>query len=73
MVVLTGVNFADEQNMYKTTKNSLLKFIRYLTVRKARTEQDIELEPSWRKSTSSSKRNVCAGVQRCKIGWMKRY
>ena len=27
MIVLTGVNFADKENMYKQTKNSLIKFM----------------------------------------------
>ena len=54
MFVLTGINFADKENMHKETKHSLLKCMGDLTVGKARTGLDIKLEPAWRKSTSSS-------------------
>ena len=72
MFVLTGVNFADKENMYKETKLSSLKFMGDLTVGKARTGLDIKLEPAWRKSTSSSNRTEQDRVQRCNIGWMKK-
>ena len=47
----------------------LITFMGDLTEGKARTGLDIQLEPAWRKSTSSSARTVHA--QRCNIGWMK--
>ena len=72
MFVLTGVDFADKENMYKETKHSLLKLMGDLTVGKARTGLDIKLEPAWRKSTSSSNRTVQEGVQHCNSGWMKK-
>ena len=72
MFVLTGVDFADKENMYKETKHSLLKLMGDLTVGKARTGLDIKLEPAWRKSTSSSNRTVQEGVQHCISGWMKK-
>ena len=40
MIVLTGVNFADKENMYKQTKNSLIKFMGGLTEEEAETGQD---------------------------------
>ena len=72
MFVLTGMDFADKENMYKETKHSLLKLMGDLTVGKARTGLDIKLEPAWRKSTSSSNRTVQEGVQHCNSGWMKK-
>ena len=36
MIVLTGVNFADKENIYKDTKRSLIKFMRDLTEGKAK-------------------------------------
>ena len=72
MIVLTCVNFADKENMYKETKHSLLKLMGDLTVGKGRTGLDIKLEPAWRKSTSSSNRTVQDGVQHCNIGLMKK-
>ena len=70
--VLTGMDFADKENMYKETKHSLLKLMGDLTVGKARTGLDITFEPAWRKSTSSSNRTVQEGVQHCNSGWMKK-
>ena len=72
MFVLTGVDFADKENMYKETKHSLLKVMGDLTVGKGWIGLDIKLEPAWRKSTSSSTRTVQDGVQRCNIGRMKK-
>ena len=72
MFVLTGVDFADKENMYKETKYSLLKFMGDMTVGKARTGLDIQLEPACRKSTSSSIRTVQYGVKRCNSRWMKK-
>ena len=72
MFVLTGVDFADKENMYKETKHSLLKLMGDLTVGKGRIGLDIKLEPAWRKSTSSSNRTVQDGVKHCNIGWMKK-
>ena len=72
MFVLTGVDFADKENMYKETKHSLLKLMGDLTVGKGRTGLDIKLEPAWRKSTSSSNRTVQDGAQRYNIWWMKK-
>ena len=46
MFVLTGVYFADKENMYKETKHSLLKFMGDMTVEKARTGLDMQLEPA---------------------------
>ena len=46
MIVLTGVNFADKENIYKDTKRSLIKFMRDLTEGKAKAGLDIKLEPA---------------------------
>ena len=56
MIVLTGVNFADKKNMYKETKNYLIKFMGNLTEGKARAGLDVKFEPAWRKLASSSKK-----------------
>ena len=69
MIVLTGVNLADKENMYKETTHSLIKFMGELTEGKARTGQGVKLEPAWRKSTSSS--NKAGYIQRGNNGWMK--
>ena len=45
MFVLTGMDFADKENMYKETKHSLLKLMGDMTVGKGRTGLDIKLEP----------------------------
>ena len=70
MLVLTGVNFAEKENMYQQTKHSLIKFMGDLTEDKAGTGSNIRLEPAWKKSSSSSYRKRCG--QHCKIGWMKK-
>ena len=70
MIVLTGVNFADKENMYKETKHSLIKFLGTLTDENDRFGHDVKLEPAWRKSTSSS--NKAGHIQRGNIGWMKK-
>ena len=72
MIVLTGVNLADKENMYKETKHSLLKFMGELTEGKARTGQGVKLEPAWRKFTSST--NKAGYIQRGNNGngWMKK-
>ena len=59
MLVLTGVNFAEKENMYLQTKHSLIKFMGDLTEEKARMGPDVRLEPAWRKSTSNSFRKGC--------------
>ena len=69
MIVLTGVNFASKENMYKEIKQYLIKFIGDLAEGKARTRLDINLKPAWRKSFSSSNRTE--HVQRCNSGCVK--
>ena len=69
MIVLTGVNFAEKENMYQQTKHSLIKFMGDLTEEKAGTGQNVRLEPAW-KSASSSYRKGCA--QHGNIGWVKK-
>ena len=70
MFVLTGVNFAEKENMYKETKHSFLKFMGILTEGKANIELDIKLEPAWRKLTRSSHNtgHVKSGTR----GWTKK-
>ena len=70
MIVLTGVNFAEKENMYQQTKHSLIKFMGDLTEEKAGTGPDVRLEPAWMKSASSSYRKGIA--QHRNIGWMKK-
>ena len=69
MIVLTGVNFADNENMYKETKPSLIKFLGTSIDENDRFEHDVKLVPAWRKSTSSS--NKAGHIQRGNTGWMK--
>ena len=69
MIVLTGVNFADKENMYKQTKHALIKFMGGLTKEEDETGQNVRLEPAW-KSASSSYRKGCA--QHGNIGWVKK-
>ena len=59
MLVLTGVNFAEKENMYLQTKQSLIKFLGDLTEEKARMGPDVRLEPAWKKSASSSFKKGC--------------
>ena len=68
MLVLTGVNFAEKDNMYYQTKDSLIKLMGNLTEEKAGTGPDIRLEPAWKK-LASSYRKECG--QDFKTGWMK--
>ena len=70
MIVLTGVNFADKENMYKQTKHALIKFMGGLTKEEAETGQNVRLEPAWKKSASSSYRKGCA--QHGNIGLVKK-
>ena len=70
MLVLTGVNFAEKENMYQQTKHSCIEFMGDLTENKAGTESDVRLEQAWKKSPSRSYRKRYD--QRCKIGWMKK-
>ena len=70
MLVLTGVDFADKENMYRQTKHSLIKFMEDLKKEKAGMRPDVRLEPAWKESASSSHRKGCG--QRFKIGWMKK-
>ena len=70
MIVLTGVNFAEKENVYQQTKYSLIKFMGDFSKEKAGTGSDVRLEPAWKKSASSSNRKACG--QRFKIGWMKK-
>ena len=70
MIVMTGVNFASKENIYKETKHSLITCIEDWTDGKARTGLDIKLEPAWREVTYICTRAV--HVQPCKIGWMKK-
>ena len=69
MIVLTGVNFADKENMYKQTKHALIKFMGGLTKEEAETGQNVRPEPAW-KSARSSYRKGCA--QHHNIGWVKK-
>ena len=62
MVVLTGVDFADKENMYKETKHSLIEFMGYLPEGKSKTGQDIKLEPTWMRSTSIRNRTMLSVV-----------
>ena len=55
MIVLTGVNLANKENMYEETKHSFMKF-GDLMEEKAGTGPDVRLEPAWKKSVSSSYR-----------------
>ena len=55
MIVLTGVNFVDKENMYKDMKYALIKFLGHLT-EDDRTRHDVKLEPAWKIFASSSKR-----------------
>ena len=48
------MNFAEKENMYQQTKQSLIKFIGDLTEEKAGPGPNVRLEPAWRKSVSSS-------------------
>ena len=70
MIVLTGVNFAEKENVYQQTKYSLIKFMGDFSEEKAGTGSDVRLEPAWKKSASSSNRKACG--QHFKIGWMKK-
>ena len=70
MLVLTGVNFAEKEKMYRQTKDSLIKFMGDLTEEKAGMGPDVRLEPEWKKLARSSYRKGCD--QHCKIGWMKK-
>ena len=54
MIVLSGVNFTDKENMYRETKYSLIKFLGTFTDENDRIGHDVKLEPAWRKLTSSS-------------------
>ena len=69
MIVLTGVNFADKENMYKQTKHTLRKFMGGLTKEDAEMGQNVRLEPAW-KSARSSYRKGCA--QHRNIGCVKK-
>ena len=70
MFVLTGVNFAEKENMYKETKHSLIKFMGDLFQGKANSELDVKLEPAWRKLTSS--RHNTGHVKSGTRGWTKK-
>ena len=70
MIVLTGVNFTDNENIYIETKHSLIKCMCDLAGGKARTGLDIHLEPAWRKSIGSSNRTE--HVQCSNSGWAKK-
>ena len=54
MLVLTGVNFAEKENMYLQTKHSLIKFMGDLTEENARMGPNVRLEPGWKKLVSCS-------------------
>ena len=70
MLVVTGLNFAEKENMYQQTKHSLIKFMGDLTEEKAGPGPNVRLEPAWKKSASSSYRKGCA--QHRNIGWVKK-
>ena len=70
MLVLTGVNFAEKEKMYQQTKDSLIKFMGYLTEEKAGAGPNVRLEPAWKKSASNSYRKGCA--QHRNIWWVKK-
>ena len=48
MIVLTGVNFNDKENMYRDAKNSLTKFMGDWSEEQDRIGLDVKLEPAWR-------------------------
>ena len=54
MLVLTGVNFSEKENMYQQTKHSLIKFMGDLIEEKARAGPNVRLEPWWKKFVSCS-------------------
>ena len=54
MLVFTGVNFAEKENMYQQTKHSLIKFMGDLTEEEARMGSNVRLEPGWKKLVSCS-------------------
>ena len=54
MLVLTGVTFAEKENMYQQTKHSLIKFMGDLTEEKAVMGPNVRLEPGWKKLVSCS-------------------
>ena len=54
MLVLTGVKFAEKENMYQQTKHSLIKFMGDLTEERAGTGPNVRLEPGWKKLVSCS-------------------
>ena len=70
MIVLSGVNFTDKENMYMETKYSLIKFLGTFTDENDRIGHDVKLEPAWIMFTSSS--NKAGYIQRGNNGWMKK-
>ena len=67
MIVLTGVNFVDKENMYKDMKYALIKYLGDL-IEDDRTRHDVKLEPAWRNLASSSKRT--GYIKRGKNVWV---
>ena len=54
MLVLTGVNLAEKEQMYLQTKHSLIKFMGDLKEEKAKMGPNVRLEPGWKKLVSCS-------------------
>ena len=69
MIVLTGVNFNDKENMYMDAKNSLIKFMGDWSEEQDRIGLDVKLEPAWRSANTIRKP---AHVQHDSKRWVKR-
>ena len=55
MIVLTGVNFNDKENMYRNAKNSLIKFMGDRSEEQDRIGLDVKLQPAWRSANTIRK------------------
>ena len=69
MVVLTGVNLDNKDNMYEEAKHSLIKF-GDLMEEQPGTGPDVRLEPAWKKTSINSYRK--GSVQNCSNEMMKK-
>ena len=69
MIILTGVNFNDKENMYRDAKNSLIKFMGDWSDGQDRIGMDVKLESAWRSANTIRKP---AHVQHDSKRWVKR-
>ena len=69
MLALTGVNFAEKENMYLQTKRSSIKFMGGLMEEEAEIGQDVRLEPALMSASSSYRKGYTQGRN---MGWAKK-